>query len=75
MAQDEMSSGARRGRLCRTTVLALLVVTIVAGITTAAGGQTERRLRIAARRHTDGRTEVALQQHHGDGEWSDRMLP
>ena len=75
MAQDEMSSGARRGRLCRTTVLALLVVTIVAGITTAAGGQTERRLRIAARRHTDGRTEVALQQSHGDGEWSDRMLP
>ena len=75
MAQHKMSSGERRGRLCRTTVLALLAVTIVAGATTAAGGQTERRLRIAAQRHTDGRTEVALQQSHGDGQWSDRMLP
>ena len=75
MAQHEMSSGERRGRLCRTTVLALLAVTIVAGATTAAGGQTERRLRIAAQRHADGSTEVALQQSHGDGQWSDRMLP
>ena len=70
-----MSAGARRSRFCRTTVLLLLAVTIVAGVTMAAGGQTEHRLRIAARRHTDGRTEVALQQHHGEGEWSDRMLP
>ena len=75
MSRDEMSSEARRGRFCRTTVVALLVVTIVAGVTTAAGGQTEHRLRIAAQRLTDGRTEVALQQHHGDGEWRDRMLP
>ena len=70
-----MSPEAPRGRFFRTTVLALLVITIVAGVTTAAGGQTEHRLRIAAQRLTDGRTEVALQQHHGDGEWSDRMLP
>ena len=70
-----MSAGARRSRFCRTTVLLLLAVTIVAGVTTAAGGQTENRLRIAAQRLTDGRTEVALQQHHGDGEWRDRMLP
>ena len=70
-----MSAGARRSRFCQTTVLLLLAVTIVAGVTTAAGGQTENRLRIAAQRLTGGRTEVALQQHHGDGEWRDRMLP
>ncbi len=70
-----MSSKARRGRFCRTTVLALLAVTIVAGVTTAVGGQTEHRLRIAAQRHADGRTEVALQQRQDDGEWGDRLLP
>ena len=70
-----MISEARRGWSCRTTVLALLTVTVVAGVTAAAGGQSEHQLRIAAQRHTDGRTEVALQESHGDGQWSDRMLP
>ena len=53
----------------------LLAVTIVAGVTTAAGGQTEHRLRIAARRHTDGSVEVALQQQRPDSTWGDRILP
>jgi len=34
-----------------------------------------QELRIAARRHADGRVEVALQRQHADGTWGDRILP
>ena len=70
-----MSTGACRARGRRSAVLALLTIAAVAAVTANAGGQAEPQLRIAAQHRVGGDIEVALQQHHGDGEWGDRMLP
>ncbi len=42
---------------------------------TVGTGHGPQEMRIAARRHTDGRVEVALEQRHGDGTWGVRILP
>ena len=42
---------------------------------TTSAAQAELRVRITARRLTDGRIEFALQQHQADGQWGERLLP
>ena len=70
-----MNAPARHGLKWLVPALAALTVSIVATVAATAGGQTEQQLRIAAQRHADGQTEVALQQRPGDGVWSARLLP
>ena len=64
---------ARRVRALAVVLLCVAGAGVNAG--TAAVAQTGYGWRILAMPLADGRVEVALQQHHGGGEWGERLLP
>ena len=54
----------------------LIMGAMVFGITGAASSTSQEvEVRVSAKRLADGRTEFAVQQRDGNGEWSDRILP
>ena len=74
-------------RVHKFVLAAAIVATFAAGILAAQFGfpfggasaqqqaDTAPDIRVQARTLDDGRVEVAVQQRHGDGEWSERQLP